>query len=37
MNIPQTLMDRFDHIHCGIYAEVVAGGDVATGDTIEIL
>lgn len=37
MNIPQTLMDRFDHTHCGIYAEVVAGGDVAPGDTIEIL
>lgn len=37
MNIPQTLMDRFGHTHCGIYAEVIAGGSVAPGDTLDIL
>lgn len=37
MNIPKTLMDRFGHAHCGIYAEVIAGGDVAPGDTVDIL
>jgi len=37
MNIPKTLMDRFGHAHCGIYAEVIAGGDMAPGDKIEIL
>jgi len=37
MNIPKTLMDRFGHTHCGVYAEVVAGGEVAPGDKIEIL
>lgn len=36
MNIPKTLIDRFGHTHCGIYAEVVAGGDVTPGDGIEI-
>jgi uncharacterized protein YcbX len=36
MNIPKTLMDRFGHTHCGVYAEVIAGGDVAPGDRIEI-
>jgi uncharacterized protein len=32
--IPQVLMRRLDHNECGIYAEVIAGGSVATGDTI---
>jgi len=36
MNIPKTLMDRFGHTHCGIYAEVIAGGEIAPGDRIEI-
>jgi hypothetical protein len=33
--IPQTLMQSFGHADCGIYAEVVAGGEVAVGDPIE--
>jgi len=37
MNIPKTLMDRFGHTHCGIYTEVIAGGDMAPGDPVEIL
>jgi hypothetical protein len=32
--IPRTLMDKFGHADCGIYAEVIAGGDIAAGDAI---
>jgi hypothetical protein len=32
--IPRTLMDSFGHADCGIYAEVIAGGDIAAGDAI---
>ena len=32
--VPRTLMDNFGHADCGIYAEVIAGGDVAAGDAI---
>jgi uncharacterized protein len=32
--IPQALMRRLGHTECGIYAEVVAGGSIAVGDTI---
>ncbi len=34
--IPRTLMDSFGHADCGIYAEVIAGGDVAVGDKLII-
>ncbi len=34
LEIPQTLMRRFGHNECGIYAEVVAGGVVAVDDAI---
>jgi len=37
LNIPHTLMQRFGHVDCGVYAEVMAGGTVATGDGIDIL
>ena len=30
--IPRTLMDNFGHADCGIYAEVIAGGEIAVGD-----
>ncbi len=36
LNIPHALMRRFGHNECGIYAEVIAGGAVATGDEITI-
>ncbi|HVV80334.1 MAG TPA: MOSC domain-containing protein [Pseudolabrys sp.] len=29
------LMDNFGHTDCGIYAEVIAGGEIAPGDRIE--
>jgi hypothetical protein len=34
MNIPQALQRGFGHVDMGIYAEVVTGGEVATGDRI---
>jgi uncharacterized protein YcbX len=36
LEIPQALMRRFGHNECGIYAEVIAGGTVATGDAIAV-
>jgi uncharacterized protein YcbX len=32
--IPTTLMQTFDHADCGIYAQVIAGGEIALGDTV---
>lgn len=34
LEIPQTLMRTFDHMDCGVYAEVVGAGDIAVGDAI---
>jgi uncharacterized protein YcbX len=34
LNIPHTLMRRFGHADCGIYAEVIAGGAIAEGDEV---
>ena len=36
LNIPQTLMQSFGHADCGIYTEVVAGGEIAVGDSIAV-
>ena len=33
--VPRTLMDNFGHADCGVYAEVIAGGEIATGDAIK--
>ena len=33
--VPRTLVDNFGHADCGIYAEVIAGGEIATGDEIK--
>ncbi|MGD9839970.1 MAG: MOSC domain-containing protein [Afipia sp.] len=35
LNIPQALMQVFDHADCGVYAEVIAGGNIAAGDTVQ--
>src|SRR5262249_11525666 len=32
--IPTTLMQTFDHADCGIYAQVIAGGEIAPGDKL---
>jgi hypothetical protein len=34
LTIPRALMDNFGHADCGIYAEVIAGGDIAVGDAL---
>jgi uncharacterized protein YcbX len=34
LTIPKTLMRAFGHADCGVYAEVVAGGEIAVGDDI---
>lgn len=35
MNIPKTLMQCFDHVDCGVYAEVIAAGEIALSDCID--
>lgn len=34
MTIPKTLLQTFGHADCGIYAEIVTGGDIAIGDAL---
>ena len=34
LTIPRTLLRNFDHTDCGIYAEVIANGEIAPGDAI---
>lgn len=34
LDIPPTLMRRFGHADCGVYAEVIAGGAITVGDAI---
>lgn len=34
LTVPRTLMESFGHTDCGVYAEVVAAGDIARGDAI---
>lgn len=34
--VPSTLMKTFGHADCGVYAEVIAGGEIAVGDRIAI-
>ncbi len=36
LNLPQALMRALGHADCGIYAEVVKGGEIAAGDGIEV-
>jgi MOSC domain-containing protein YiiM len=36
LNIPHTLMQRFGHGDCGVYAEVITGGEVADADAVRI-
>lgn len=36
LTIPRTLLQSFGHTDCGIYAEVIAGGDIALGDAIAV-
>jgi uncharacterized protein YcbX len=34
LSIPETLMRSFGHADCGVYGEVVEGGDIAVGDEL---
>lgn len=36
LTIPATLVQTFDHMDCGVYAQVIAGGDIAPGDELVI-
>lgn len=35
LQIPRSLMQAYGHFDCGIYAEVMSGGRIATGDSLE--
>ena len=37
INLPKTMVQHFGHDDCGVYAEVIAGGTIATGDKVEIV
>jgi len=37
LSIPGTLLENFDHTDCGVYAEVIAPGPVAVGNTVGAL
>jgi uncharacterized protein YcbX len=32
--IPRTIMDTYGHMDCGVYAEVIEGGQIAVGDAV---
>ena len=34
LTIPRTLLDNFGHTDCGVYAEVIAPGEIVSGDVI---
>lgn len=35
LEIPKTLMQHLGHVDCGVYAEIMAGGELRRGDTLE--
>ena len=37
LNIPLSLQRGFQHIECGVYAEVLEGGPVAVGDSLTVV
>jgi uncharacterized protein YcbX len=34
LTIPQALQKTFGHADCGVYAEVIGAGEIATGDSV---
>ncbi|WP_455379984.1 MOSC domain-containing protein, partial [Acidihalobacter prosperus] len=36
LNLPRKLMENFGHNYMGVYAEVIKGGEIAPGDTLEV-
>ena len=37
LTLPRSLLQSFGHADCGVYAEVTAGGYIATGDALNIV
>ena len=37
LDIPATLLRTLGHADCGVYAEVVADGEIADGDTVRAI
>jgi MOSC domain-containing protein YiiM len=35
LHIPEMLQKNFEHGDCGVYAEVIAPGEIALGDKLE--
>jgi len=35
--IPETLQRSYGHGDCGIYAEVIAAGEIASGDQVSVI
>jgi uncharacterized protein YcbX len=36
LHIPESLLRALGHMDCGVYAEVIAGGQIAAGDRIDV-
>jgi hypothetical protein len=36
LHVPESLLRALGHMDCGIYAEVIAGGEIAAGDRVDI-
>ena len=36
LTIPATLQQTYGHSDCGVYAQVIAGGEIALGDTLSV-
>ncbi len=36
LNLPKTLQQAFGHVHMGVYAEVMDGGEIKRGDSISL-
>jgi uncharacterized protein YcbX len=34
--VPRRILDNFGHADCGVYAEVIAGGPIAVGDSVTV-
>ncbi|AEI04222.1 MOSC domain protein [Afipia carboxidovorans OM5] len=37
LDVPATMQRTLGHQHCGVYAEVIAGGDITPGDPVRIV
>lgn len=37
LELPHTIMRAYGHDDCGVYADVIAGGEIAAGDTVSVV